>query len=195
MRLPLALVAIYMLREPLVAVIEARIDIVWPTGIVVNLLSTSAERVVLFSLAVVVLSLGFRFVASAARSDVWVNLTRLGFASGLFLGLFYLSAGKLVPLDIAASLALSALLVCNTLPSAARWRRGGQGLASSVRNVIFTICIGVEILLPKPFLVWLSSRLGVESTDVVYEVFPVVVVEAVGMWKTRSVFQVAGGIA
>jgi hypothetical protein len=35
----------------------------------------------------------------------------------------------------------------------------------------------------------------VESADVVYEVFPVVVVEAVGMWETRSVFQVAVGIA
>ena len=36
----------------------------------------------------------------------------------------------------------------------------------------------------------------VESADAVYEALPeIVVVEAVGMWETRSVFQVAVGIA
>ncbi len=47
LRLPLLLVTVYMLRESLVAVIEARIGINWPTGITVIVLRTSGERVVL----------------------------------------------------------------------------------------------------------------------------------------------------
>ena len=165
LRLPLLLAAIYMLREPLVAVIETRIGIVWVTAVTVNLLSTSADRVALFSLAVVVLSLGFPLVAAAIRSKVWVSLARMGLAFGLFLGIFYLSAGMLVPLDVVMAIALSMLLVYNTLPSAASWRGGDQRLTSS-RNLIFTICIGVEVLLPKPFLVWLASLLGEDHVAV-----------------------------
>jgi len=154
-----------MLREHLVAVIEAHIGIVWVTAVTVNLLSTSSERVVLFSLAVVVLSLSFPLVAATIRSQVWVGLTRMGLAFGLFLGIFYLSARMLVPLDVAMALALSVLLVYNTLPSAASWRGGDQRLTSP-RNLIFTIGIGVEVLLPKPFLEWLASRLGVDHAAV-----------------------------
>ena len=44
-------------------------------------------------------------------------------------------------------------------------------------------------------LIWVTQPWAPLSADVVYEVFPVVVVETVGMWETRSVFQVAGGIA
>jgi len=149
----------------LIDFIETHVGIVWVTAVVVNLLSTTGERIVLFSLAVVVFSLSFPLVSAIIRSQVWVIAARMGLAFGLFLEIFYVSAGMLIPLDVVMALALSMLLVYNTLPSPASWRGEDQRLTSP-RSLIFTFCAGVEALLPKPFLVWLASRLGEEHAVV-----------------------------
>ncbi len=166
LRLPLLLALLYVFREALVSIIEAVVGVVWPTGVTVNLLSTIAERAVLFLVVLVLLAVGFGFIRAAVRSERPASLARLGFGFTVFLGLFSLSAGFLAPLDIPAALALAALLAYNTQPSRAFGGRQGKDVANSIRAVVYSAAVGVEALLPRPFLSWLASRLGEEHVAV-----------------------------
>lgn len=158
LRLPLLLVLVYLLREQLMAAIEPIVGTYWPTAVCVILISTVVARIVLFLGTFVILSLSFTLMASAIRSRLWLGLVSFTVSCGLFLALFHFSAGFLHRLDIAVALALSVLLLGNTLPAVSEQPEGS--LLARLRSLVFTCGVGIEVLLPRPFLDWMASRLG-----------------------------------
>lgn len=167
-RLPLLAIGLYLFREEFVSLIERFIGLPDPTQWAVYFISTLPERILLFFLCSIILGASV-FLAKKLRSPSLQYFLPLVCSFILFLALINLTPGfnsKITLKDIVFSLIFTSFLALNTLPNENLISFLTNTPGRLISNILFTVAIGIsEILLFKPFLLWLLSR--IQGRDVV----------------------------
>ncbi|MBD2020004.1 hypothetical protein H6F43_07365 [Leptolyngbya sp. FACHB-36] len=155
LRLPLLVIALYMLREELLELVEQVIGVSSVTERAIALISTFWERALVFGVCVMILMASIS-LTRRLRSRTVQYLVPATIALVLFFIVFALFARRGALLAIA----LTGLLALNTIPDGWVTRAVTTKVGSLLANLGFGGAVGLaELLLPKPFLLWLLTRL------------------------------------
>lgn len=153
-RLPLLLAGLFVLRHPVLNAIEQVFDIIWITETAVDVMSTPATRLILFTSA----ALGLIVLRSATRRmnpvAAYVAATLLG-AAAIWAVLFVTHSDRIW------LVLLPALLALNWLPQAFLATR--KGLARAVDGVVAGVPALGEGLFASRYLGWIARSAGQPS--------------------------------
>lgn len=150
-RLPIVFLAIYLLREPIIDLIERFFDIVGITLFAINVLSTPISRIALAILLVAI------FCLCAAIMTAWnprVRLIALLLVAAFLLGaLFYFTRTPVWALGLVLGIFLANLLPASLLEA--------TPVTRSLSNAVVRIAAGfAELFLFRHYIAWVAGVFG-----------------------------------
>lgn len=157
-RFPLLVILLYLFRDFLLENIGVYQGQVLFSGIM--LLSTYQERILIFGMIALVLSVSV-FLSRTLRNKKIAYLLSLSISLGFLLIIFsWLSAKDTKPLNVPIkAFLLTALLAINIGPDSQIIRFITAGKGMKLADLIFGVGVGLtEVLLPRPFMLWFLTR-------------------------------------